>query len=215
MEEALMPHHVVRQGETLARIAERRRLAPDDIWNADDNRALVEARGANGHILRPGDVLWIPDAAQADPVSLDVQTTNDFEAVVPRVPLSLRIVHNGEAAAGEPFIATAGAWRDEGSTTAEGRVEIEVPVIAETVDLHLPSLALRYAVQLGALDPAEDLSGLQDRLHALGLYGGPSHGQLDEATRRALSAFQQEHELPETGEPDEATANAVTQDFGC
>ena len=209
-----MAYHVVRQGETLARIAERRRLAADDIWEADENAGLREQRG-DGHILRPGDLLFVPESPEAPSVEIDVQTTNRFEAVVPRVPLSLRIVHNGEVAAGESFVASAGAWRHEGSTDGDGRLEAQVPVTAERVDVALPGLALQYSVRVGSLDPGDAVSGVQDRLHALGYYGGPSHGQVDGATARALSSFQEEHDLTVTGQIDEVTRQALAERFGC
>lgn len=209
-----MPHHVVRQGETLARIAERRRLTPEEIWDADENAALREARGS-GHILRPGDVLFCPPSPDPLEVQVDVQTDNDFEATVPRVPLTLRLIHAGEAASGEAFVATAGAWRQEGMTNGEGAVEVEVPVTAQAVELEVPGPGIHLQVQVGSLDPAEDTAGIQDRLHALGFYGGPSHGQIDAATTEALSRYQHHRELPVTGRVDESTLDALREDFGC
>ena len=46
-----------------------------------------------------------------------------------------------------------------------------------------------YDLAVGHLDPVEEISGVQARLGNLGYYSGPITGTLDDATRRAVSAF--------------------------
>lgn len=66
-----------------------------------------------------------------------------------------------------------------------------------------------YRFELRRMDPSNTIAGAQARLHLLGyhLRVGASgiDGELDEATRVALCAFQADHELEVTGELDDAT----------
>jgi hypothetical protein len=62
-----------------------------------------------------------------------------------------------------------------------------------------------YTFQLRHMDPSDTISGAQARLHLLGYGVNGIDGVLDEPTRAALSAFQEEHELDVTGELDDAT----------
>lgn len=62
-----------------------------------------------------------------------------------------------------------------------------------------------YRFELRRMDPSDTISGAQARLHLLGYGVNGIDGVLDEPTRAALSAFQEDHELEITGELDDAT----------
>ena len=70
-------------------------------------------------------------------------------------------------------------------------------------------------IQLGSLDPLRKASGIQARLNCLGYKCGKVDGELGDATKFALLAFQQEHGLSETGEADDATLAKLQELFGC
>jgi peptidoglycan hydrolase-like protein with peptidoglycan-binding domain len=50
-----------------------------------------------------------------------------------------------------------------------------------------------------------ETSGVQQRLNNLGFNAGSEDGEMNDATRKALAAFQKAAKLPETGEADAAT----------
>lgn len=62
-----------------------------------------------------------------------------------------------------------------------------------------------FHFDLRHMDPSSEVSGAQARLHLLGYGVNGIDGQLDDATRAALSAFQADFELEVTGEIDDAT----------
>lgn len=70
-----------------------------------------------------------------------------------------------------------------------------------------------YVFELRHLDPVTEISGVQGRLKNLGYAVRSVDGELGPRTREALRAFQQDHGLDVTGEPDEAT-QAKLAEFG-
>lgn len=62
-----------------------------------------------------------------------------------------------------------------------------------------------YRFELRRMDPSNTISGAQARLHLLGYGVNGIDGELDEPTRAALCAFQEDHELEVSGELDDAT----------
>jgi peptidoglycan hydrolase-like protein with peptidoglycan-binding domain len=60
----------------------------------------------------------------------------------------------------------------------------------------------------------EQLRRVQERLKAVGFDPGPLDGTLSARTVDALRAFQQQHGLPVTGKPDQATRDALLRQAG-
>src|SRR5262249_54415117 len=78
----------------------------------------------------------------------------------------------------------------------QGRLRVTLPIQVRVIEFEIVELGEKFALHLGALDPAADagsgdaeISGVQQRLWALGYAGAPS-GRLDDATRTALATFQ-------------------------
>ena len=69
-----------------------------------------------------------------------------------------------------------------------------------------------YDLDLGCVDPTNEITGVQARLCNLGYDIERISGVLDEETRAALREFQEEQEgLKPTGEPDEATLQKLDE----
>jgi peptidoglycan hydrolase-like protein with peptidoglycan-binding domain len=64
---------------------------------------------------------------------------------------------------------------------------------------------------LGALDPADSVTGVQARLTNLGVDVGPVDGILGPLTTAGIAEFQRQRGLPETGEIDEATSTKLAE----
>ncbi len=60
-------------------------------------------------------------------------------------------------------------------------------------------------------DVIGSVRGVQERLLWLGFFGGPVTNLVDEATRKAIKAFQEESRLPISGYPDQATRDALAR----
>ncbi|PRQ02278.1 putative peptidoglycan binding domain protein [Enhygromyxa salina] len=68
-----------------------------------------------------------------------------------------------------------------------------------------------FRFDLREMDPSSELSGAQARLHLLGYGVNGIDGVLDEPTRVALRAFQEDNELDITGELDDATVAKLAE----
>ena len=66
-------------------------------------------------------------------------------------------------------------------------------------------------IRIGHLNPVDEVSGAQQRLNNLGFRCGSEDGDLDNATKAALLAFQQAHGLNPTGELDAATKGKLSE----
>ena len=71
-----------------------------------------------------------------------------------------------------------------------------------------------YSLQLGHLDPIEELTGVQARLKGLGYYRGAVDGAASPELTEAIKKFQAKMGVEETGEMDGATQSALVDDFG-
>jgi type VI secretion system secreted protein VgrG len=107
-----------------------------------------------------------------------------------------------------------------GTTKEDGSIDVEIPEEAEScsvtvwTDEYPDGPTRSWVVQLGALEPASEVRGAQQRLRNLGYYGGAVSGELDGSTREALQKFQTDNRLKATGELDAPTVEALTTMHG-
>jgi hypothetical protein len=99
-------------------------------------------------------------------------------------------------------------------TDGSGCLSVRVPVTTREVEVRFPRKGLSFRFNVGDLAPVSELTGVQQRLAHLHYYHGRHFGTPDESTRSALRAFQRDHALTITGEPDEATREKLRQEHG-
>lgn len=206
---------LVQQGECLASIAFEHGFFIDTIWDDSTNRELREQR-SSPYILMPGDVVHVPDLR---PKTVPVTTGSVHRFRRRGVPeqICLRFESGAKARAGVPYVLTIDGTSQGGITGEDGGVRHYLPPNAESVELTLRpegSPEERYVLAVRELDPVMYSSGVQARLRSLGLYHGAADGELNEATRAALAAFQAAQGLDATGEPDDATRAALVAAYG-
>jgi hypothetical protein len=225
--------HVVRQGDTISRIAARYGVAPREVWEHPANRELRERR-PNPEVLAPGDVLRVPDVplhVGLAPVSPG--GTHRFRARVPRLDIQL-VLRGGGGPNGElqgqdwEIDGPSGIEPQQGRTGADGVVRFAVPIHVSEVDLVLIGRDEIVPIRIGHLDPADERSGARQRLVQLGyllppvaeLFGAAledvqdGFGDDDTAYAAALRAFQRDRGLEHSGVLDAATAHALRQAYG-
>lgn len=206
--------YVVQQGDLMTKLAFRSGVEVDDIWSYDKNKDLAELR-QRGNTLRPGDVLYVPPEA-SPPLSLSSGTKNKFKAVIPEVPIHLRLKGDGSRSyANLPFVvhgATAQGKPIEGTTTADGDITFDVPVITREVEVRIPTIGMVIPVHVGDLDPIDEPSGITQRLQGLG-YLDATVPASPRSLRAAVAHFQRDNHLPETGAVDDATRDAIRAAF--
>ncbi len=105
----------------------------------------------------------------------------------------------------------------EGLTSPDGLVEVEIQPDAGTATLMVGDESsdddlYQFELMLGELNPAEHVSGVQQRLTNLGFDCGAIDGVLGPATRTALAHFQDFRGLDITWELDAVTRNRLEDD---
>jgi hypothetical protein len=199
--------HTVRAGECLSSIADLYGLFPDTIWN-DPANSHVKQQRKNPNILLAGDQLIIPDKRLKE-ASGSTDTRHRFRKK--GVPAVLRL----QVFEGETFRANQEyrLWIDgstilTGSTDAMGVIEHSIPPRARKAVLIIGPDQYRYELELGAMDPLSEVSGIKARLNNLGYFCGDGQGW-DARSQQAMRAFQQRFGLAQTGIPDEQTCQTL------
>ncbi|MCX5654070.1 MAG: peptidoglycan-binding protein, partial [Planctomycetota bacterium] len=160
------------------------------------------------NVLQPGDVLFIPPR-QEKQESGQTEMRHRFRRRGTPSRLRIRLLQDGRPRAHLPYVVEVDGRLIEGQTDADGWLEQSIPPNARAGRLLVGRGAEVYPFQLGHIDPTEGLAGVQQRLRNLGLYGGPVDGQMNDQTRSAIAAFQAQRNLEVTGEPDQATRDAL------
>ena len=215
-----MRAYVVKQGDYLTKLAYALGFSADAVWN-DAKNADLKASRPDPDLLAPGDVLYLPDAAPDD---LPVQsgTSNDYAAAVPLVSVHLVLAEDGVPLADEPYIVEGHGEPTLGTTGGDGAVSLTAPITLRELRLTLPQRGIAYAVRIGDLDPITEASGVSQRVKHLGFEGYAPWTRADGAEadgdvdrdRRAVTEFQRSRGLPETGEADDATREALIEAHG-
>lgn len=202
--------HIASSTDCIDSIAHQHGVLPSFLWDHPDNSVLRERRGSP-HLLMLGDMVVVPDVRPIVHARATEQTHTFVRKAVP-ARMKVRILRHGEPVANTPWTLEVDDVRHEGSTDGEGVVEVPISprAVRATLRVHATPDPLVYELTLGALDPGDEITGLQQRLRNLG-YSVPTEelGALLEQTRAALRRFQVDHHLEPTGEPDEATQSAL------
>lgn len=210
-----MRPYVIRQGDYLTKLAHQRGFDADAIWNDPKNQSLRERR-TEPNLLHPGDVLWIPDGEQHRRLSIKAGSTNRYAAVVPKMPVQLKLEVGREPLVDEPYeILGLGPDPVRGATDEHGALSARVPVDVREIEVRLTNKNRTLRLRVGDLDPVDTVSGLKKRLTHLGFYQPTSVGVENadaadgDALVGALRAFQSSQELEPTGKLDEDTRKAL------
>ncbi|MBN2448705.1 MAG: peptidoglycan-binding protein, partial [Phycisphaerae bacterium] len=119
-----------------------------------------------------------------------------------------------EPCASCPFVLEIDGEQFEGTTDAEGMLEMRIPGDARGGRLVIrPGEAneLVRNVRLGRLDPISELSGVRQRLANLGFISRGGATQMTEELADAIAEFQRKNDLPATGDPDDATRERLRE----
>jgi N-acetylmuramoyl-L-alanine amidase len=198
--------HVVEQGECINSIAFEAGFFPDTVWNHADNKDLKEKR-KNMDVLLPGDIVTIPDKKIKE-LSKPPEKLHKFKRKGVPKELKLQIMLGTKAQANVRCVVTIGERASELKTDGDGWLKISIPPNAKEAKVRLES-GQEFTLSLGSMDPVDQTSGVQGRLHALGYYSGPIDGQMNEETKEALKAFQKAHGLEQSGQPDDKTKKSL------
>lgn len=207
--------HVVKQGECITSIAKDAGHFWETLWNDPANAELRAAR-VNHNVLLPGDRVHVPPLREKWE-SRPTEARHRFRRKGQPEILRIRILRDGEPRQNEPYVLTIEGKEFSGVTDASGHLSCPIEPNARRGVLLVgvePEVD-RYDLHLGAIDPIDELSGVQGRLNNLGFDCGAVDGKYGPRTDAALRKYQKNRGLDVTGQPDDATRRRLQEDYGC
>jgi hypothetical protein len=197
-----MPKHTIGQGESIPSIAVESGFFSDTIWNHPENAKLKELR-KDMNVLMAGDEVFIPERELKEESGATEQK-HRFKRKGEPHKLKLKLMAMGKPRANEEYVLDIDGQLIKGKTDAAGLIEQTIPGKARSGTLILRGGKEKQALNIGNLDPLEVVSGVQQRLNNLGFSCGTENGEMTELMTRALAKFQAKHDLPATGQIDDA-----------
>jgi Putative peptidoglycan binding domain/LysM domain len=195
--------YIVQDGDCLSSIAAREGFFWQTLWN---HNAALKAKRKNPNVLLVGDEVLIPDKR----VNEVAGATDRRHRFVKRgIPARLRLIveRNAVPLKNTRYTLTVDGTSRGGTTDGQGMIDVPIPPTARQGRLEIGDLV--YELDLGGLDPLDEITGIQDRLRNLGFYRGALDGELGPETKDALAEFQSIVGLQPTGELDGATKDKL------
>lgn len=210
-----MPSHIVQEGDHLTGLAVQFGFLDfNTIWNDPANADLKNKR-KDPHILLPGDVLTIPDKRDKN-VSIETTKVHTFQ--IKTQPLKLKLVlkdFDNQPIAGVDCVLVVEGQSFKLKSDGQGMIQTAVPPTAVTGQLTIADLDVDMPVKIGHLDPYDEDPGWRARLINLGYFVPQSDDDGDaEQLGHALEEFQCDHQLPVTGNLDNATRDQLKTQHG-
>jgi len=198
--------HTVRAGDCIASIAFKYGFFPDTLWDLPENASLKEKR-KDPHVLQPGDVVHVPEP-RSNWLEGSTEKRHTFRRKgVPHV-LKVQIMSVTGPVADMPYWIVVDGQAGDGKTDPDGWLRHPIPPNARIARVGMEN-GLEYQLDLGRLDPVDEVIGVQQRLKNLGFYDGRMDGALGPETVAALRRFQGSHDLEPTGEADDGTTQQL------
>lgn len=191
--------YVIEQGDCVSSVAEKFGFFSATVWDYAGNSELRKLR-KDPNILYPGDILVIPPKEIKEYVC-ETGKKHTFIKKAEKTKFSLRLLQEGKPRSGVSFILSIGSFKEKGKTDSDGFVNAEIPSNAtrgKLSILHKDEIVEEYEIELGHLDPLDEIAGIQKRLKNLGFECDES-GELDKRTNASIAAFRSKHNLQGEG----------------
>ena len=214
-----MGYYVVRRGDCLSSIANSFGFSDyQTIYQRPENADFRQKR-PNPNIICPGDVLFIPDRETKE-VPAETDRRHEFVLRKESVKLRLRLeddLHQPYKNTKYHLRVDSQSW--DASTDANGMLEQEIAANATQGEITIFPAGVSTAddgysfpLQLGDLDPIDEMTGVDARLCNLGYAPADAGDSLsDDDRKEALKAFQSHYGLEVTGDLTEETRNKLRE----
>ncbi|MDC0666322.1 peptidoglycan-binding domain-containing protein [Nannocystis radixulma] len=204
--------YVIRDGDSLARLAEEHGLFADTVWRDDANAELRARRPAMDQLCA-GDVVIIPVKRDKSAECATDQVHRFRRCGVPaRVRVQVLDAWQ-QPLADRPYRLEVGGTVRRGKTDALGVLCEYVPAIPREGVLWLGAdERIRVHVRFGGLDPVDEPSGVRQRLRNLGIALPGGSNPSTEQMARAVATFQRRVGLEPAGQLDASTRDALEQE---
>jgi hypothetical protein len=204
-----MPTYNASQGDSFPSIAKDTGFFWKTLWNHGNNASLKSKR-KNPNVLLPWDEVFIPEL-ETKTESRGTDSSHKFKRKGEPVKIKIKLLKSdGKPRANEAYVLTVAGKDLKGNTDGDGMLSQYIPNDAKQGMLKLNNGKECFPVRIGALDPLDEITGIQQRLSNLG-FDCDESGELDDATKRALSNFQSQNKLDVTGKPDDATKGKLAE----
>jgi hypothetical protein len=215
-----MPSHTTKQGDYLVKVANEQGFFDHrTVWDDAQNQALKEKR-KNPNVLAPGDEVFVPEKA---PKKAAAATGQTHKFKVKKEKNLLRLVL--EDFYFKPVAGAKCELRVDGQvfqvvSGGDGKIEQEIPVTAQHAELFVkdgstPLKNVTLKVEIGHLDPVEEVSGQKARLSNLGYYLGSPDTSDEARFQSAVEEFQCDNGLKVDGKCGPSTQAKLKQIHGC
>jgi hypothetical protein len=207
--------HIVQQGECISRLAYEYGVPLERIWNEPKNAEPdgVKTKRKSPYILKPGDVVWIPEKRVKE-VTKQSGQRHRFRRKGSSEKVVLKFMRGDDLRANEQCVVEVDGKRSEKTTTGGGLLELDIIPNAKIVKVTFVKDGDEHEFELGGLDPVTEETGIQARLRNLGFYRGPVDGTMSEEYEAAIKLFQERQKLAQTGIVDDALRNALESAHG-
>ena len=207
-----MPERYTAQpGDCIHSIAFAKGFFPDTVWNHADNKSLKDLR-KDPHVLMAGDTVVIPDKRLKE-LSKPEEKRHRFRRKGVPKEMKVQLMEGDQPVKNALCKVKIEGRESEITSDGEGWLKIPIPPNARKAAIQLPS-GLEFELNLGHLDPVDQVSGVQGRLHSLGYYDGPINGQMSPDTQSAIKTFKTAQGLPANSTLDDQTRQALTKQTG-
>ncbi|MCI0329971.1 MAG: peptidoglycan-binding protein [candidate division Zixibacteria bacterium] len=211
--------HKVKQGESLSNIAKQYGFTDwKKIYDHPDNKEFKKKR-PNPNILFPGDKIQIPEK-EAKEENCSTEKRHRFQLSGRSLKLRLALKDFGsEPLANTPCELDLDGTVYELTTDGDGLIEQPITNTAEKALLRFKDPLVPFdiviPIQIGHLDPIEEITGQKARLSNLGYYFGPVDTEEDEKFRIAVQEFQCDNDLKVDGLCGPKTQEKLKEIHGC
>ena len=204
-------NYQVKQGDCISSIAFEHGFFADTLWNHPNNAELKKKR-REMNILMPGDVVFVPDKRLKEAAE---PTNNVHKFRCKNTPEKFRIqlLKMNEPRANEEYELEIEDLKFSGKTDSQGRIQQSIPPNARKGKLSLANGAEIYQLQLGSLNPSDEITGTQGRLRNLGFYFGSIDGKMSDDLEQAIQEFQTIKNIEPDGELNAETKHALEQAY--
>jgi hypothetical protein len=207
-----MSTYNVQKGDCIKSLSKQFGFLPDKIWQDPNNDDLRNQR-QDPYVLLAGDQLFIPEKEIRNE-SAPTDQKHNYVVTAVATKLRIKLLDEEEPIANTPCTLTVKGVSYSGSTDGDGLFERSIPADAATATLVVEN-NFSIELRLGELDPADSVTGLQQRLVNLGYFAGPVSGQVDEDMKTAILRWQQDYNLEASGEADSETQASLKAQYGC
>lgn len=207
-------NYTVKQGDCISSIAFEHGFFPETIWNNENNAELKRKR-KDLNVLMPGDVVFIPDK-RLKVVTEPTDQVYKFRYKAASAKLNLKLLRDDEPLSNQPFVLEIEGNLIEGVTDNEGKIRVPVVPNAGTGTLKVGTAPneIEYVLDLGWLDPIDQISGVKKRLHNLGYEVGVMDQRVSAELREAIMEFEFDQNLEQIGQVTDRLRARLKEVYG-